>query len=152
MAHFEDLTSNTYFERWEDVLVSIGWLDAEHEFRHGRVSADFFHALVLLLVEPWQPAVFPGRGKCARCRFSGGPGVVSFGGTKITVGSNNLFVPGVDRKVFVAPSLIAHYIDAHEYSPPEDFQTAVLACPEMGSLAYRKALHERGVRTSPPAS
>jgi hypothetical protein len=42
---------------------------------------------------------------------------------------------------------MAHYIDAHEYCPPEEFQKAVLACPEMKSLAYMQALLETPART-----
>ena len=47
--------------------------------------------------------------------------------------------------VFVGPIMIPHYIDAHEYSPPTDFQEAVLRCPEMRSVAYLRELKSRGL-------
>jgi hypothetical protein len=146
MSHAEDLSPNGYFGRWQDVLVSVGWLGRDHEYPRGAVSSEFFRALVRLLLEPWQPAVFAGRAPCALCQFSGGPGSLAFDGNKIQLGSANLFVPSPDGKVFVSPSLVAHYIDAHGYVPPKVFQEAVLECPPMGSLPYRKALHERGLR------
>ncbi|MFZ3217848.1 MAG: hypothetical protein WA192_17440 [Candidatus Acidiferrales bacterium] len=40
----------------------------------------------------------------------------------------------------MAPSMILHYIDVHDYEPPEVFWEAVMNCPEMGSEAYRQAL------------
>jgi hypothetical protein len=48
--------------------------------------------------------------------------------------------------LYAAPSLILHYIDAHEYAPPEAFCEAVLACPPMGSEAYLQAI----IRNGPP--
>lgn len=147
MSHFEDLSRNSYFGRWEDVLISVGWLDRAHEYPRGTVSVDFFRALARLLVDPWQPAIFAGREPCSLCQFSGGPGMLVFEGSEVRLGSTNLFVPSPRQsKVFVAPSLVVHYIDAHGYVPPEEFQVAVLQCPTMGSLAYRRLLRERGLR------
>ena len=57
----------------------------------------------------------------------------------VTLGRDNVYIP-TDGRVFVAPSLVIHYIDAHHYQPPDDFQAAVLNCPEMRSMAYLKAL------------
>lgn len=57
----------------------------------------------------------------------------------IHFGANNLFVPG-EGVVYVAPSMIAHYIDAHAYEPPAVFWEAVMKCPEMWSDAYGQAL------------
>jgi hypothetical protein len=125
-THFADLSPNSYFGPWEDVLISIGWLDGTQDYVRGVVSHEFFRALVRLLDDPWQPAVFAGRAPCPLCQFSGGPAALSFEGSR--------------------PSLVAHYIDAHGYVPPQEFQRAVLACPPMGSLEYRKALLERGIR------
>ena len=38
--------------------------------------------------------------------------------------------------MYVAPQLIVHYIDAHDYRPPGVFCAAVEACPPLGSAAY----------------
>lgn len=60
-------------------------------------------------------------------------------GVVIRFGANNLFVPG-EGVIYVAPSMIAHYIDAHAYEPPAVFWEAVMKCPEMWSDAYGQAL------------
>jgi hypothetical protein len=61
------------------------------------------------------------------------------------MGTANVFVPAGDV-VFVAPSLLLHYIDSHEYQPPSEFQRAVKACPPMKSMAYLKAV--KGIRAT----
>lgn len=61
------------------------------------------------------------------------------------MGATLLIVPGV-HAAYVAPSLIAHYIDSHGYAPPDEFQRAVVDCPTMKSAAYRRALRGFGVR------
>src|SRR6202043_3617855 len=86
--------------------------------------------------------------RCGFCRFSGGPGLVRYQpprGSPVcaTVGAANLFVPGPDA-LYMAPSLVAHYVDAHEYSPPQEFIAAVLACPHMRSAEYLRAIHASG--------
>lgn len=123
-------------------LRAVGWLERGHDYSHGDVSSEFMRALMELLLDPWQPVVTAGVHRCTFCRFTGGPGVVRFGSIEITVGSSNLFVPGLDV-VYVAPSLIAHYVDAHDYAPPGEFQEAVLSCPAMRSMAYLKAIRSR---------
>ena len=61
----------------------------------------------------------------------------------LSLGTSNLYVP-FEGGIFVSPSLIAHYIDAHDYTPPEVFQAAVLECPPMRSMAYLKAILKEG--------
>lgn len=58
-------------------------------------------------------------------------------------GISNLFLPGKNC-IFLAPSMIVHYIDRHKYEPPAEFWQAVLDCPEMRSDAYKQALLANG--------
>lgn len=144
MSSHEDLSS------WPGLpgskqLLAVGFLDPRETCFTGTVSRAFFESLTLLLVDPWQPFVNAGRHPCPFCRFTGGPAAVSFDGHDCSVGTSLLFVPGTTA-AYVAPSLIAHYIDAHGYAPPEEFQRAVLHCPRMKSAAYRRALREFGIR------
>jgi hypothetical protein len=64
-------------------------------------------------------------------------------GLVVHFGAHNLYVPA-DGCVYVAPSMIAHYLDVHSYEPPAAFWKAVMNCPEMGSGAYRQALIANG--------
>lgn len=139
MASYADLSPCDYFGRWAELLVAVGWIEHVPAPPGGPVSQAFFDRLAELLVDPWQPVVAAGRFPCPFCRFSGGPAQQAFGDRVVTMGAANLFVPGEDR-VFVAPSLVLHTIDAHGYCPPEVFQEAVLRCPPMKSVAYLEAV------------
>lgn len=144
MAHFQDLTPCNYFPWWEQ-LLAVGWLENGHAYPRGAVDEKFFAALFRLCVKPWWPPVATaGFHRCSLCRFTGGPGGMSYQGAGVSFGTGNVIVPGEER-VFVAPTMILHYIDAHEYVPPKEFQEAVLKCPEMRSMAYLKAIKARGV-------
>lgn len=59
--------------------------------------------------------------------------------------STDIFVP--DKTVlYVAPSLILHYIRLHHYLPPACFLNAVMDSPEPGSQEYLDAVN----RAEPP--
>ncbi len=120
-------------------MRSVGWLTDGQDFAEGPVDLAMVSRLADLLVNPWQPVVSPGRHSCEFCRLTGGPTTITYTGHQISLGSSILLVPG-KRKLYVPPSLILHYTDAHEYSPPPEFGEAVLACPPMRSIAYLKAL------------
>ncbi len=140
--YYPDLSPCDYFGQWQHVLVAVGWLEPGHESSTGPVSKSFFEALVRLLADPWQPAALAGHRSCGFCHFTGGPAVIEFEGHAVRLGTENLFVPAPNR-VYVAPSMIAHYVDAHDYCPPSVFQEAVLKCPRMKSSAYLKQIAAR---------
>jgi hypothetical protein len=51
----------------------------------------------------------------------------------------NLGVPAGEL-LFVAPQMVSHYVDYHHYQPPASFLSAVMNCPEPGTLAFRRAI------------
>ncbi len=136
MAYIADLAQCDYFGAAEGRLLAVGWLDGEQLVTSGpRVTAEFFHSLVEMATDPWQPFVMAGRHPCPLCLYTGGPATIQLGDRSVVVGANNLFIPA-DEAVYVAPSLVLHYIDAHAYVPPEQFQLALKACPPMRSREY----------------
>jgi hypothetical protein len=137
LAYYVDLTPCNYFGRWQEFLIAVGWLEPGHSFATGKVSKKFIEQLVFLLRDPWQPVVAAGFHRCAFCQLIGERNT-------IVAGTANLFIPA-KAGVYVAPSLVAHYVEAHEYCPPVDFQEAVLTCPEMKSFAYLKEMKTRGL-------
>jgi hypothetical protein len=142
MSQFDDLS------RWDDGVENekfraVGWLEAGLTFQHGDVGEEFFEALMKLLVNPWQPYAHPGFHRCPICRFAGPPPIIKFKDYSVEMGALNLFVPG-DGVLYVAPSLIVHFIDAHDYRPPDEFIEAVMKCPDMKSMAYLKKLKSVG--------
>lgn len=144
LAHYDDLSECDYFGDSHGRLRAIGWLQEGHPYPRGQPPRAFFEALVALTISPWEPIVLAGRHECPFCVFTGGPTELRVGGVRVAVGAANIFVPARDA-VYVAPSLVLHYIDAHEYAPPSEFQDAVTTCPAMRSLEYLKSIRQHGI-------
>jgi hypothetical protein len=94
----------------------------------------FFSKLKDLCAAPWQPVASGGFHVCEICQFDG-PGF-----------SDNVFVPYQGR-IYVAPVAIVHYIAVHWYRPPQVFVDAVMTCPAIRSMEYKKAILANGGRT-----
>jgi hypothetical protein len=58
-------------------------------------------------------------------------------GEHMMLGADNIFVPHGDV-MYVAPTLILHYVEIHGYRPPEEFLRA-LASADPASREYRTA-------------
>jgi hypothetical protein len=138
-----DLSLLPSFMNLKKAVTAVGWLERGMDYPKGRVSDEFFAALVRLCVNPWQPAAALGRHECTLCQFTGGPATVRYRDRTVPIGSANVFLPTADG-VYVSPNMIVHYVDAHEYQPPAIFQRAVMECPEMRSMAYLEQLRSHG--------
>lgn len=135
MTYFPDLSPCEYFgAAHRNRLVAVGWLAKGHEFTKANVDAQFAAKLVEIAKDPWEPVHFAGPHFCEFCRISRIGGVA------------NLFIPA-EGFLYVAPSLVVHYIGAHEYAPPTGFQGAVVACPPMRSLDYLEAIRKNGPKS-----
>jgi len=147
MSWYEDLTPCLEVDDGSAKLIAIGWLEKEHPYTKGEISEEFFERLCTLLQNSWRPPFATlGVHFCTLCRFTGANGTTRFWNYEIQgYSSSYLFIPA-NGIIYVSPLSIAHYIDAHEYCPPKEFQDAVMACPEMKSIAYLKALLANGGR------
>ena len=116
-------------------IRAIGWLDDEHPFSMGSTSAEFRDRLRALCngwpdgLEALGWPVAAGTHSCQLCGEFRAAG--------------NIGVPGGDG-LFVAPEMVAHYVDAHDYQPPQEFIEAVLKCPDPGTPAYAAAVRFSG--------
>ena len=129
MAYHRDLSTNAYLVEGEGVRA-IAWLDAEHPYSTGDVPPDFVSALRAQLEgELWVYLRYRGSHACELC----GPFDEGCWST------DNLFVPSPEY-LYVAPVMIAHYIEEHRYRPPEEFVRAVEACPPQCSPAFVELL------------
>jgi hypothetical protein len=131
-------------------IKSVGYLAREHDFPQGEVPEEVFDRLITLVrlhiklhIQHWmgyhtcdlnpcgsnqpQPEIlYRGLVIPWRCRF-------------------DLVLP--DKGVlYVAPSLIMHYIRCHRYLPPTCFLDAVINCPAPDSEEYAAAV----IRIWPP--
>lgn len=128
MTALRDLAVCDYLPTVADHILAVGWLGQGLQFPTGPTAREVFDRLLVFAAQPWQPLVAMGGHECELCQFAGE-----------RVGSSNLFIP-YDGKIYVAPELITHYINAHYYQPPAVFCEAVLACPPMDSREYKQLL------------
>lgn len=128
MAQYEDLTPCTYWGDREG-LLAVGWLESP-PFAQGKLEPTVVKRLKALLKSVWQPCFRLGSHECTLCGRAHG--------------HRNLFLPGRSGAL-VAPELIVHYIEKHDYLPPIEFQEAVLNCPKQGSPEHFKALRASGL-------
>jgi hypothetical protein len=131
MTHFVDLEPCTYFGYESADLLAVGWLTAAEPYTTGNSDPNFFEVLSDKAKSPWMPCFFMGFHGCELCQFQPARGAA------------NIFFPH-RGKIYVAPDLIVHYIAAHHYLPPDDFVEAVMACPDMKSMEYKKAILKSG--------
>ena len=146
MTYYPDLSLCAYFgTTLSTPLIAIGWLEAGHAFPTGASPAAFIARLASFASWPWEPLTLPGIHRCDQCPESSRGTSYSFDGKQIGLGSTNLFIPS-GTTLFVAPSLVLHYISEHSYLPPTTFQDAVIRCPRMGSSQYLDAVKACGLR------
>ena len=140
--HYDDLEMCRYHggpfdaENWSVPLSAVGWL--EHPLPHTKgASPEAFLIRLLALISSARSAYphyyFRGVHECSLCLACGlaSPGPIW--------SQENIFVPGT-ACVYVAPGGIVHYVESHEYLPPQEFIEAVLRCPAYGSAAFQQAL------------
>ena len=107
--------------------VAVGWLHSAHAYTCGPAPAAFV-ARLAEFARHWHDSVstigwggFLADGPCRFCD------------ERLPAGT--FFVPAGGR-IFWCRTAIAHYVAAHEYLPPAEFVSAVLACPVPGTLEY----------------
>lgn len=129
-------------------MFAIGWLESPHPFPEGDSPSGLLDKLDSLIASSgkhYAAYAFRGQHYCdLGHRRPGGEGTV-----RETLSHINLWIPG-NGVIYLAPALIAHYVEVHRYSPPAGFAEAVLGCPDFGSQAYRTALQLANGGYPPP--
>lgn len=124
MAYFPDL-SNTCQIAFGNNVKAVGWLAKNHSFITGSVDSDFLQILKRHIAESWTFVASAGLHECEFCnRFAS---------------AGNVIIP-TETSVYIAPEMIAHYIDVHSYKPPNEFIQAVMDCPQQESPEYMKLI------------
>jgi hypothetical protein len=127
---FADLTPYQYgYEMPRTNILNVGWLARGHVFPVGVVSEAFARALRHLIKSPEN--LYRGYHSCEFCPEP--PIVVSSTGLRTrsppgeTEGNGEIRVAGSNGIVYVAPVLVAHYVEVHKYRPPDEFIQAVIS-------------------------
>lgn len=124
---FTDLTKYEYGlpHPIEDV-VNIGWLEKMSSFETAKPSAIFIARL-----HAWTAVarvnLLRGYHECGFCSGIKERPSVDIDGVRIWLGSSEIWIPGKEGRVYAAPDLLIHYIESHQYEPPQEFMEAVLA-------------------------
>lgn len=126
--YFADLSQYQYGRvQPQEHILNVGWLSKDRPFTKGTMSELLLHRLGQLVQSP----VNLHRGS-HRCEFCPDPPVtIASNGLSMTsppqdtLGNGEIRLQAADGTIFVAPSLIYHYVVAHGYLPPERFIEAV---------------------------
>lgn len=139
------------------LIRGVGFLRRGTPYDTGDADEAVFAKLCELTRNPWQPWASGGVHHCDLCRFTGNSvgtyykrgksGIVEQPGYAVSAASSNvdLWVPD-EGFLWVCPTSVTHYIDAHGFRPPDAFCRAVLRCPPMRSMEYLKAVLANGGR------
>lgn len=134
MSWYPDLSTETMVATGEHVRA-VGWLSAARSFPMGGVPAEFitrlreFVRLASESAEALSFVGFAGWHDCELCEQERGAG--------------NFGVPA-GPVLYIAPAMIAHYVERHGYRPPAAFVTAVMESPLPDTAEYRAATVEFG--------
>jgi hypothetical protein len=118
MSYFADLSPHTYTPTDGVEVLNVGWLDQDHAFTKGETAQEFREALRRLCENP----IHLHRGFHV-CQFCPSKFPVA---QELTVGNGQIRIKGADGTWFAAPTMIHHYVVAHNYMPPPEFVHAVL--------------------------
>jgi hypothetical protein len=111
-----DLSPFTYTRKpkcGEFDVVSVGWLDGDHEYTKGEFDLERWPKIKTIFEASEPVHLTRGAHNCALCGRASGNG------------EYHAYNPRTDR-IYIAPALILHYIQAHQYVPPKEFVEAVL--------------------------
>jgi len=97
----------------QSALVTIGWLERDYHFSTGETPTAFAEKLLDLC----DNSIYRIRSNyvCDLCTKLDSQAIVEA----------EIWVPGKENKIYVAPSLIYHYVTEHQYRPPDEFIEAV---------------------------
>ena len=129
---FKDLTPYGY-RKGSPSALNVGWLDAAHPFPRGCVPNGFVARLRMLASKPvnqtrgfyvcqfcdFGPPIPPGDQAALDARYRQWKAAGALGSAEIRV-------IGSGGCVYAAPTLICHYVEAHNYQPPDEFIAAVM--------------------------
>lgn len=129
MTWYPDLSQQTIMASGAHVRA-IGWLHPDHPFSKGPVSPEFVTKLTQFI------GLSSESSSTLFCIIMMGPHTCEFCGQNKD--NRNFGVP-CGELLYVAPAMIGHYIEQHEYQPPEEFIAALAASPLPSSPQYNEA-------------
>lgn len=124
MSTYADLSIYEYSDS-DAPMVNIGWLGTGADFEHGEVDDAIIEKLIWLADDPLNR--MRGWHDCELCTEESPIEIHREGarGGAILLGNGEIHVAGERGFVYVAPTLVIHYVLKHRYLPPSEFLEAV---------------------------
>ncbi|HIE4732615.1 TPA: hypothetical protein ACXNBT_003731 [Pseudomonas aeruginosa] len=125
--YFPDMSFYSYFLlRPLGSVRNIGWLGRGQQYSRGRVSAGLLDKLKLIIMPEGAVDFHVNRVMSAHECVVAGCRDLFVG--DVGLGFSEIWIPGVEKGAyFASPSLILHYIEEHDYCPPQMYSEAVMA-------------------------
>ena len=124
MTYIRDLTQYTYHSmEGDDGVLAVGWLNFHEPFEQDKTPL----GLVDKLKEFPVTRKCMGSHYCPWCiiKHTSGPDESPHSNPSVARGNGEIWVEDVD-KTYAAPLMIIHYIEEHNYLPPQEFIDAVM--------------------------
>lgn len=106
-------------------VFAVGWLDAHNAFAKGQISGEVLAKLKDILLSKAATLHTHGHHFCNICD-SRKAIEIEIQGKQILCGACEIWLPSRGKHIFAAPNMICHYIEAHQYLPPEPFLASVV--------------------------
>lgn len=114
-----------------DLVLNVGWLDVVEPHVTGPVSAEFRRCLARLLKSPIH--LTRGYHGCVFCLVDVQARLEVLNGVTVSrelhklgaLGNGEIAVEGCRGVWYLAPRLILHYVEMHDYRPPGEFVDAL---------------------------
>ncbi len=123
MTYFADLTPYTYGHGSTDGDLNVGWLSSAHEFARGEPPLELVTSLLICAKRPVREC--RGHHTCELCNDRRWV-AMELDGREVKLGNGQIRVHASDGHWYAAPTLVAHYVAAHDYLPPAPFVDAVI--------------------------
>lgn len=104
-------------------LLMVGWLGRSHSFPTGMIDTKYITKLEQIISSEQMVLKLRGRRFCELCDKSID---MEIEGKQYLLGTREIWIPTNTELIYVAPSLIYHFITEHHYLPPKEFLDALL--------------------------
>ncbi|NCS50695.1 MAG: hypothetical protein GPJ29_23535 [Microcystis aeruginosa BK11-02] len=122
------------------VLLNVGWIGNEIKQNSNSIDDKIFKSLCYNIREfiKYPVNLYRGSHRCEICGYD--PYVP---GVEYKGGNGEIWIQGPNNLVFVAPTMILHYIEDHKYVPPIEFIQSAVNVSSMESYTKFKSLYDK---------